>query len=366
VDLDPRLNEEEKAAARSAGYALALRVEPRSGNVLADRKDLLRFLHAVMGDEGVAVVDHSAQTFWSRAGLEEELAHDAELDIDAIYTMHLLQDDPGPDGKGRVFWLHTHGLHEIGFQDFDVLEPAEDLQGHAHDLLRALAFGTVEGNLAPGAAPFHVVVGQPVQAVPARDFLARAPAADHALYRRNLDDGHLDGHVVVCDPAATGLVARLVRGAAPRPSRFLSGPLPGEVLIPFSHAATELLARRARQMLPVFRQLADELGELECPALVKLGYQVDGGGEDDREHLWFQVHGFDGDTVDATLVNAPFHIARLREGERGRHPLDLLSDWTIMTPFGAVTPRQSKTLRFIRENRDRLRELAAAARQGTA
>jgi hypothetical protein len=70
--------------------------------------------------------------------------------------------------------------------------------------------------------------------------------------------------------------------------------------------------------------------------------------------------------VDATLVNAPFHIARLREGERGRHPLDLLSDWTIMTPFGAVTPRQSKTLRFIREHRDRLRELAAAARQGTA
>jgi hypothetical protein len=157
-------------------------------------------------------------------------------------------------------------------------------------------------------------------------------------------------------------VARFFRGAAPRASRFLAQPLPDECLLRFSNTATSLMAARARRSLPVFRELATELVELEPTALVKLGYPVDGGGPDDREHLWFRVHGIDGDSVDATLVNSPFHVARLREGDRGRHPLELLSDWTIFTPVGQITPRETRVLRFIRQNRERLREVITAAR----
>lgn len=367
VNMDARLNDEEKAVVRSAGYAVAITVEPRSGNVLADRKGLLRFLHAAMLEEGIAVVDHSAQTFWSRQALDEELAHDAELDIDSIYTMHLVLRDTGAPSEGdrRVFWLHTHGLQEIGFRDFDVLDPAPALEGQAHDLLRALAFGSVEGRFGNGTPAFDLAVGTSVRSVPAREFLARTSPSEYRTYREHVDDTHLDGHGVVCDPAPSGLLSRLVRRSTPRPSRFLHGPFPDEVLIQFSSSATELMARRAHQMLPLLRELAAELAEFEFPVLVKLGYRVDGGGVEDREHLWFQVHGFESDSVDATLLNAPFHVGRLREGDRGSHALELLSDWAIHTPFGAVSPRQSRTLRFIRDNRERLREAVAAARKET-
>jgi hypothetical protein len=361
VDMDPRLVEAEKDAARSARTAISVLAEPRTGNVLADRKDLLRFLRAAMGDEGVVAVDHSAQAFWSRAELDEELSHEAELDIDAIYTMHVLQDDAAP-ASARGFWLHTHGLQEIGFRDFDILDPAEALGGHAHDLLRALAFGTVEGRLEPGAEPFEVVEGQRVRAVPAREFLAGTAPSAHAAYRASADDTHLDGHVVLCDPASRGLLSRLLRGAGPARSRFLAGPFPDEVLIPFSHGATDLLAGRARRTLARFRELVAELAEFEFPAMVKLGYVVDGGADEDREHLWFQVHRFEADAVDATLVNVPFHVARLHEGARGTHSLELLSDWAILTPFGSLTPRHTRTLRQIRDNREKLREVLEASR----
>jgi hypothetical protein len=175
---------------------------------------------------------------------------------------------------------------------------------------------------------------------------------------------------VVCDPAGGGWLARLGGGwlrrlgggERPRASRFLQGPLPDEVLIQFSSSATDLMARRARQMLPLFRDVAAELIRLDLPALVKLGYPVDGGDPQDREHLWFQVHAFHGDAVEATLLNQPFHVARLKAEDRGRHPLELLSDWSIFTPVGSVTPRETRALRFIQRHRERLAEVLAEAR----
>ncbi|HYV66023.1 MAG TPA: DUF4026 domain-containing protein [Myxococcales bacterium] len=362
VDLDHRLDEEEKSAVRGCGSALAMSVEPRTGNVLADRKDLLRFLHAALGEEGIGAVDHLGQAFWSRAALEEELAHGAELDIDNIYTIHLMYDPEQTEQEKRGYWLHTHGLRGLGFHDFDVLDPADEFQGHAHELSRALAFASVEGRLTANR-PVDLVVGVQVRPVPAREFLAQAAASEHRKYRETVDDEHLDGHLVLCDPAPTGWISRLMgRSTVPRPSGFLRGPFPDEVLIQFSDSATELMASRARLMLAVFRNLATELAEFDFPALVKLGFQIDGGSEGQREHLWFQVHGFKGDSVDATLINAPFQVGRLRVGQRGLQPLELLSDWSIMTPFGHLNPRQTRTLRTVRKEQTRLREIVAELR----
>ena len=63
--------------------------------------------------------------------------------------------------------------------------------------------------------------------------------------------------------------------------------------------------------------------------------------------------------LDGTLVNRPIDVD-LREGTRGRHPLDLLTDWTIITPIGQVTPRSQLVARRLREHGD---EVLAAMRR---
>jgi hypothetical protein len=102
IDMDGRLTRAEKEAVKACRCGVGVSAGSRSGNVLADRKDLLRFLRAVMGDEAVAAVGHQGQVFWSRHGLDDELAHDAELDIDAICTMHLLYDPEAPGAATRT------------------------------------------------------------------------------------------------------------------------------------------------------------------------------------------------------------------------------------------------------------------------
>lgn len=344
VDHDAGLTASERAEVGRCGTLLSVRMDGGREHVLRDRKLLLRFLRAVMGGHGVAVLDHLSHRFWSRASLDEELGHDADLDIESVYTLHAIT----ADGGGPCTWLHSHGLAEIGFHDFDVLRPSPGVLGPAGDLLRALAFQIVEGGATPASS---VTLAQPdirVRLVPVPDF-ERHASADDAGLRDDPAGTHRRGRVVLCEPA-DGVFARWSRRV--RPSRALSSGLPDEGLIRFSTAASRLMAERARATYDRLRALAEELAELELPVLLKLGYTRDGGEPEDREHLWFEAHALGAERVDATLLNQPFAVERLRAGQRGEHAVELLSDWLVPTPFGPITPRSAVAARFLRERRD--------------
>src|SRR5215472_17804135 len=88
IKYDNRLDENEKKDAALGQSSLGVQVEGATGNILRDRKRLLRFLDAVMGDDGLVAMDLTAQRFWSSAALADELRHDADLDIDSLMTLH--------------------------------------------------------------------------------------------------------------------------------------------------------------------------------------------------------------------------------------------------------------------------------------
>lgn len=334
---------EREIVLRDARSALALDMDPQVGDVLRDRKQFLRFLAAVLGEDGVVGLDLIAQMFWSRARLADELQHDAALDIIHVHVLHAVDQ---PEG----LWLHSHGLAEMGFVDFDVLRPATELMGNQFDLIRSIAFQIVEGATSGAIEP--VVGANPIELIEAAVFMHAAADRDRQL--RDPGD-HTRRRVVCCDPAPKGFLGRLVGGKALRPSSLLSqGMVEGKHLVRFSDLATELSAARARDSLSLLEPFRTEFEDLGCTALVKLGYPTDerNGG---HEHLWFEVHGMDSGSIDGTLVNQPFNIASMKLGDRGEHPVELLSDWTIVTPIGQLTPRSLEVARKLRERRPEIR-----------
>ena len=367
IDYDPTLTREEREQAYLGESTVSVVVEGQRSDVLRDRKTLLRFLHAVMGNDGVVVVDHTAQRFWPREALEDELAHDADLDIESLYTLHAVTaerdaDDPANDDEdeAEVVWLHSHGLAEIGLFDFDVLRPSEDVLGRGRDVLRAIAFAILDGAVTRGTPRFTLMApGGDVRFVDVRDFVRRAGRAINDL-RTGADADHNRDRAVLCDVAG-GLMGRLFGRVSP--ARVLSSEMPEDVVVPFSSAATELMAERARGTYLQFRQLAGEFAEFEFPVVAKLGYRVDGGGPDEREHLWFEVNELGDDRLDGTLASEPRGIGRMRKGQRGWHSTDAMTDWAIVTPLGTITPRYSVPARQIRGNRERFRQLMRAARR---
>jgi uncharacterized protein YegJ (DUF2314 family) len=352
VSCDGRLSPEDKELAHSAERALFIKVTPQHDDVLRDRKSLLRYLGALLHEDGLLAFDAAAEAVWTREHLSEELAHDAPLDITQILVLH--QVDMG-DG----IWLHSHGLSELGFVDFDILRPADGLTHEQIDLVRALAFAIVEGH---SSGVLHVAApGGEVELVDASAFMQRATARDRSLRE---SDSHTEKRVVCCEPEARrGFLARLFRRGQPEPSRLFSrGVEEGRQLVQFSRYATELGAIRARESVELFGSLREEFAQLKLPALAKLGYTVDEAEDDEqREHLWFEIHDVTDKRIDGTLINEPFRIARMRAGQRATHDLDLLTDWAIMTPVGQITPRSLEIARRLRSNRDEIAKALADA-----
>lgn len=341
VEFGSGLSPAEREMVRTrAECSLSLHVPGESGDVLRDRKRLLRFLHAVLGDIGVAGVDELAQMVWTRARLDDELQHDAPVDIIHVHVLHIVSSDLG-------VWLHSHGLAEMGFVDFDVLRPADALMREQFDLLRAIAFAIVEGATSGEIEP--VERAGRIALVDAASFMRAAGSADLGLREA---DGHTHRRVVCCDPGAPGMIARWLGAGDVRPSRFLSrGMEEGRHVVRFSDHASQLTAQRARETAALFDTFRGEFEDLECGAFAKIGYATDSGG---REHLWFQVHSLSADGLDATLVNQPFDISRMQAGQRAIHSIEALTDWALMTPLGQLTPRSLEIARQLRELRPQI------------
>ena len=346
IDVSLGLTDAEKASAKLGEATIAVRVKSRQKQVLKDRKSLLFWLRALMEPDGVIAIDGTSTLLWSRAMLDDELAHHADLDVEALFAMHAVYDAADPE---RVTWLHTHGLEELGGFDMDVLEPSRIFVATCADPMRAAAFAALEGTIQPDTARFPLASpGGDVRFVPVARFHAEASERHQRL--RELDEAHSGRRSVLCDPVG-GLLARW--RSKPVPSRFASA-VSGErpMVSPFSPLATALMAERARNTLPVFHRLAAEFEELNLPRIVKLAYEVDNGEKGEREHLWFEVHRILDGRVDATLANEPFRIAAMKAGQRAEYDLDRLTDWAILSPEGQMSPRNFSAARRLRENYD--------------
>ena len=69
--------------------------------------------------------------------------------------------------------------------------------------------------------------------------------------------------------------------------------------------------------------------------IVKLGLVVDDANNDtEREHLWFSTISANEKTVEGRLLNQPYWIASLKEGDVKSYPIDILTDWIIYDPEG--------------------------------
>ena len=335
------LTQAEGEAAAGARWAVAVSVPAEKKHVLRDRKRLLRFMRALMAEDAVMTVDLAPGRPWSRASLDEELAHDADLDVECLYVYHAVYTK-----KDRPYWLHTHGLAELGGFDFDILRPNSYIIDNANEVFRALAFAMLEDRITDHTDRFALSTpGGDVRLIPARLFMAGAHKHDREL--RDMGKGARDSHdkhrAIVCEPAGH----RKLHGSdRPEPSRLLSERADDSLTINYTTAATELMAERARATLPIFVSLVGEFGDLAVTPLVKIGCPC--ASSDSREHIWFVVHSIDGDSADCTCVNEPWDVPSLREGLRGRQPLSDLTDWMVMCPAGNMTPRSLRGARVLR------------------
>lgn len=56
-----------------------------------------------------------------------------------------------------------------------------------------------------------------------------------------------------------------------------------------------------------------------------------------EEHLWYELLAIKGDQIEVRLINTPYMIPNLKEGDVKKYSVDFLTDWVIFSPDKAYT-----------------------------
>jgi hypothetical protein len=346
VFVDHRLTGREVAEFMGSPSILSLSSGGAGDDPLDERKDFLRFARAVMGEEGIGVYDSRAGSFWSRQHAEDELAVDASLDVSALYVLHAVADDRGQ----RPGWLHSHGLGEIGYFDFDIVRPHEDILEEADDLCRCLAWAILDGAVRPDTAR-HVFAepGGEIAFVPVPEFVAGARRRDGAL-RADPERSHWTNRSVICEP---GRRRRTKKGRC-RPSRWFSSRMPDAFTTAFSARANRVMAERAVGTWDRLLGLGAEMPEGVLPVRVKAVAAVETPDGEVTRCMWFEARRLREDSVDVGPLTRLMKGQRLRDDPCRTIDVDQLVDWAADTPIGTLTPRTLSLVRMVREGAERL------------
>lgn len=250
-----------------------------------------------------------------------------------LYCIHAVRSEDDS------LWLHTHGLLRCGLPELEMLAvPSEDLDAMG-TLMHQAVVNLIDRGLPAMGESFSV--GQDLD-------LSWTPW-EMVLVDQDFQGlgGEDDRDAAHDRPAAV-----LFRAESDDPLTSLSSLVPiirDNPIFWVSAMESERMTLLARERLDVLHEVHERVADLdEWEILVKLGYETDDdGSESTREHLWFRVHAFDGRSVDATLVNDPYCIARMHAGQRDRHSLDNLTDWRVYGPPGEFNPDSIVSLRRI-------------------
>lgn len=261
---------------------------------------------------------------------------------DYLYTIHAVYSGEGDDTR---YWLHTHGLHRCGNVELEIVDIGKGAQ-QMYDMLNVTAKMFLDGNSPKEKNKFTVGydgLGISLCWVRWEDAISDIPS--DAPGGRN-DRGK--GGDIHQEPSGVLFAVEDTHWVSPE---IYAATLSDNPLYFISATETVRMSNLAKERFPLFKQTMEssrrkklwnpfaKKDKEEWSFLVKLGLVVDNAeGENDKEHLWFNVIDIEGNNIYAELINEPYWIAAIKKGDKRKYPVDVLTDWIIYSPDNTYTP----------------------------
>lgn len=308
----------------------------------------LKVMDAIVPDASL-VVDFSSHRQLSAKWLRMAAKSSVPPSPDYLYTLHGVYDENGKNGEHR-YWYHTHGLHRCGTVELELL------------------------NFKIGVQEMNTLINMTV-----KKFLFD-PAKENEKFTIGYDGLGIDLCWLKWEEALRDMPQDILGGMTDRegddndhtgPSGILFAVQDGNRTSPEIYASTlaenpifyisseetERMRILAKERFPLFvttfnkehkepekKSFFTKLlkRQDEQPAwrfLVKLGLIVDNADSgEEKEHLWFEVLSVSDDKIKGKLLNQPYWISALKEGDVKTFPLEVLTDWLIYSPDNTYSP----------------------------
>lgn len=309
----------------------------------------LKIMNAIVPNASLAI-DFMSYRLLSAKWLSMTAKSSIPPSPDYLYTLHCVYDEDGENGNRR-YWFHTHGLNRCASVELEIL------------------------NFSQGGEQMNTLINMTV-----KKFLTH-PAKERERFTIGYDGMGINLCWLRWEEALKDFPKNILGGFADRdegdnvhaePSGILFAVEDGDMISPEIYAPTlaenpiyyitnEETARMsalAKERFGAFervyrkeykepekksflKNLFGSKKEEEQPGwsfLVKLGLDVDDPNSgSEKEHLWFDVLSIKGEKIEGKLLNQPYWISGLQEGNINTYPLEVLTDWLIYSPDNTYT-----------------------------
>jgi len=329
----------------------------------------------------------AAGKVFTREWLNFQLIDDLMPSIDSLYVVHAIYDHDENEEQQEdeehgptMYWFHTHGLARCGLSEAEIIIPHPIASYYG---IPELFWSFVNNSITNGKIVFNepIFIGQ-TQA--GYEYLVALPFEEglrHVGQSTNIDDlkpleemnyefgdsssERFMGDWHDRDESHQHPSAMLFRVTQENPilgSFFKGFEDQNAMMFMRTDEETADMSRKAKLRWEYFTHMLDNygpkpvvqkkgflsklLGKAEEEAdsawrfLVKcgIGYQDAEEGYDGHEHMWFEPVSWNGDQFEGRLINHPFYVQTMQEGEVYPLTRDDITDWTIYFEDGTYTP----------------------------
>lgn len=301
----------------------------------------LKILDALVPDASL-LVDFISYRLLSPYWLKMTAQSEIPPSPDYLYTLHCVFDDK--QGDERRYWFHTHGLLRCGSVELEMLNI-----GKGYEQMQVLINMTVKKFLTdPAKECERFAIGYDGMGLNLcwlrwEEAIKELPADTIGGIndRKGKDNVHTDpggvlfaveeGDMVSPEIYAPTLAVNPIFYISTEETKRMSALAKERYKVFLQVLAEKYISPNKRS---VFKKLFRKNNDEQYWAfLVKLGLNVDTIQKgDEREHLWFEVLSSGERWIKGKLLNQPYWISDLKEGDIKEYPVDLLTDWVIYAP----------------------------------
>lgn len=275
----------------------------------------------------IVLLDISSQKVFSSKWVKMIL-NDNILPLNtSLFSIHSTYDE-----ETNEIWFHTHGLNRCGCIELEMIGITEEAENNM-ELLTKIGAKFIEEGTIPRYEEINI--GYSGNTYLTYTWKPWEEAVKMYGEKNNkflgCSDDRDESHSL-----PSGVLFAFKDGKVQKPNiyTFL---LKNNPVFFYTNKETEKISIiskiRVKYLKEIFRK-----DKYKNNYLIKVAIKSDGNYNFDKEHLWFCIKDIEEDNIKGTLINEPYDVSSMKEGETYLIKEEDITDWNIYTEKGVYTP----------------------------
>ena len=316
-------SQEEKEKLKEARWALTIAMKFNNDSKKSYHLQLK--LATSMVPNVIGIMDESAEKMLSGRWAKMTANSNVTPGADDLYSVQAVQD------KNGEVWLHTHGLCRCGITELEILQSNNESYNYHYNIITTFASYLIDKKEEFRGSAYIGMLSNKQPIVVTCESWTKGLKEYKNLELGNVKD-RKKGH-----NSKTSIIFIYKNQEDEKNKRLTKVSEFNELWgdNPIFFISNEETARMKALAMERFDIVKEEANKTENKICIKIGLPV--GGDNEFEHIWFELIEFEEDRFKAKLLQKPYNV-KMREGTEDWYTVDDVTDWVIYTSDFAINP----------------------------